>query len=232
MMSFGESAVGRFAAWTSGVARSTIIDVDGPAFAAMRADPAGAMVLTSHVGCAEVIRACGTQQGRRRIVVLMHSGNAANYARTLAAAAPASRVQIFEVTQLDLGAAFELSQAVSDGAWIVMGADRLPPRGGRAITAPFMGQPANFPEGPFLLASALRCKVYTLFLLKRGSGYQAYLDLLTRQLEMPRAERKEKLKAAAARYAEILEQRAIADPYQWYNFYDFWADAARDTTAS
>jgi len=30
----------------------------------------------------------------------------------------------------------------------------------------------------------------------------------------------------AARYALRLEAQALADPFQWYNFFDFWARPA------
>jgi predicted LPLAT superfamily acyltransferase len=38
-------------------------------------------------------------------------------------------------------------------------------------------------------------------------------------------ERRAAVQAAMARYASLLEKYCRSDPYNWFNFYDFWAEA-------
>jgi hypothetical protein len=39
----------------------------------------------------------------------------------------------------------------------------------------------------------------------------------------PRSGRDRRIRDALYRYVELLEQTVRNHPYQWYNFYDFWA---------
>ena len=42
---------------------------------------------------------------------------------------------------------------------------------------------------------------------------------------LPRGQRAEALARYAAAYACRLEKHVLEDPFQWYNFYDFWRPA-------
>lgn len=95
---------------------------------------------------------------------------------------------------------------------------------GRSISCEFLGHPAQFAEGPFILASLLDCPVYFLFCLKKAGRYEVYLEKVADKLELPRATRKEDLERVIRRYAALLEEQCLAFPYQWYNFFDFWQE--------
>ena len=43
-------------------------------------------------------------------------------------------------------------------------------------------------------------------------------------MTLPRATREARLQALAATYARWLEDLVARSPYDWFNFYDFWAD--------
>jgi predicted LPLAT superfamily acyltransferase len=42
---------------------------------------------------------------------------------------------------------------------------------------------------------------------------------------IPREARAAAMQAATLRYAALLEKYCRSDPYNWFNFYDFWAGA-------
>ena len=42
-----------------------------------------------------------------------------------------------------------------------------------------------------------------------------------------RASRAAEIEAAVIRYAGLLEQYCRSDPYNWFNFFDFWSSAPR-----
>lgn len=224
-MSFAAAAIDRFSAWNGDFGFDHIGGLDEPTCAHFRHSPDGAVVLISHIGSFDVLRAIGSHGRRRRVIAITHSGNAANYARALAAAAPESQLELLEVDDLDIATAMQLTDAVDHGAWVVIAADRLSPtNAGREIVVPFLGKPARFPQGPFLMAAALRCPVYALFCIRQSGGFHVYVDKLAEQLTLTRGKRDRALSDACATFAAVVERRAIATPYQWYNFFDFWAE--------
>ncbi len=78
----------------------------------------------------------------------------------------------------------------------------------------FLGQPAPFPEGPFRMAAMLKAPVVTMFGLYRGG--RCY-DIEFEALDMS------DLDAAMAEYVRRLECHCRSVPYNWFNFYRFWA---------
>lgn len=222
---FGESLVDRFGAWIGHVDRLHVDAIDGAAFDAMRADRRGTLILSAHVGATEIVRAIASRYQARPISVVIHSPHAAGYNKLIQRFAPKSQVKLIQAAEFDVAAAMVISQAIERGEWVVMMGDRLPVDGGRgrAIMADFLGAQAAFPQGPFVLASALRCPVYTLFCVRRGGRYQAEVALLSDGEAAPRKERDAALAALVDRYARTLEGLLQKAPYQWFNFYDYWA---------
>jgi predicted LPLAT superfamily acyltransferase len=47
---------------------------------------------------------------------------------------------------------------------------------------------------------------------------------LADRIVLPRADRAGALQNYAGAFARLLEDYALKDPYQWYNFFDFWAE--------
>jgi predicted LPLAT superfamily acyltransferase len=94
----------------------------------------------------------------------------------------------------------------------------------RVVRAPFFGQDASFPAGPFLMALVLRCLVYLVFGLYRGPNhYDLHCERFAERIELPRAGRDAALSQWVRRYAERVEHHARKAPENWFNFFDFWA---------
>jgi predicted LPLAT superfamily acyltransferase len=100
--------------------------------------------------------------------------------------------------------------------------DRTPPHGRHATLAPFLGQDAAWPVGPYVLAAALQCPVFLFFCLARPGGYDVHYEPFAQRLELPREARAKALQACAARFASRLAHYCAAAPLQWHNFYPFW----------
>ena len=102
------------------------------------------------------------------------------------------------------------------------------------MAVPFLGSPAPFSTGPYILASIMECPVYLLSCVRDGAGYRVALELFAEKIELPRHSRQAAIAAHAARYAQWLEAQCLAYPYQFYNFYDFWSveDLAEQSRAS
>jgi predicted LPLAT superfamily acyltransferase len=139
---------------------------------------------------------------------------------------PDSTVSVIQVTEVGPETAMMLAEKVSKGEFIVIVGDRTPVEKSTRITwAPFLGKLAPFPQGPFILAALLKCPVQMIFCIKRAGHYHVLFEPLAEAIEMPRGNRNMVLGHWITRYAERLENYCLQDPYQWFNFFDFWGQA-------
>jgi predicted LPLAT superfamily acyltransferase len=112
---------------------------------------------------------------------------------------------------------------------VAIAGDRTPVRTeDRVSLVPFLGHDAPFPQGPYLLAHLLECPVYLMFCLRHKRGYRLYFEKFAERITLPRRDKSAALGQWAACYARRLESFCLIDPFQWYNFFDFW-DAAPAT---
>jgi predicted LPLAT superfamily acyltransferase len=79
-----------------------------------------------------------------------------------------------------------------------------------------------FPQGPFILAALLKCPVYTLFCLKQNARHVIYFEHFSDELNFPRKNRNQALQQTIQRYTQRLEHYCLLEPWQWFNFFDFW----------
>src|SRR6185437_9998187 len=80
----------------------------------------------------------------------------------------------------------DLSQRLERGEWLAMAGDRVPLHDGRRATVDFLGRPAPFAQGPWLLAGLLGCPVNLMCCLKIAGRYEIRLE---RFLDAPAWER-------------------------------------------
>ncbi len=229
-MNFGESALDKIAAWCG---EMKIDDLDLPdradsLFSYIPRDKA-AVLFVSHFGNVELVRAIASRDRNFRINVLLHQKNAARFGRVLQKLAPESQVDLIEVTDIGPDTAILLREKVERGEWIVIAADRVA-IGARdkSVLAPFLGEPAPFPQGPFILAYLLQCPVYMVAAWRTGKRFEIVWNKLADQIILPRKDRVGKITEYAGQYASWLEKLVVTKPLQWFNFYDFWATKKDD----
>jgi predicted LPLAT superfamily acyltransferase len=101
-------------------------------------------------------------------------------------------------------------------------ADRAP-RQHKTVTVPFLGEPADFPAGPLILAAALGTPVVLFFGIRTGNRrYEVHFEQFADRVTVDRSRRAEDLATWVRRYAARLETYARRYPFNWFNFYDFW----------
>jgi predicted LPLAT superfamily acyltransferase len=101
-----------------------------------------------------------------------------------------------------------------------------------AESVAFLGQRALFPSGPMRLAAALRCPVIFMTGLYRGGNrYHVVFRPLADFSELSRNAREAAVRGAIERYVALLEEACRRDPYNWFNFYDFWQGATHGADA-
>jgi predicted LPLAT superfamily acyltransferase len=224
-MDFARKALEIFAAWTGGIDHARLIMADQGELDGATADPRGALLIVSHLGNAELSRALLDEKRRSRITVLVHTRHAENYNRVLRRFRPVAAANLIQVTEIGPEAAIALRERIGRGEWVAIAGDRTPVGGDERISrVPFLGQPAPFPQGPYVLAYLLGCPVYLMFCLRELDSYRIYFEKFADCIELPRGCRSRVLDDLAARYARRLEAFCCKAPLQWYNFFDFWRD--------
>lgn len=186
----------------------------------------GAVLLTAHIGNLEVCRALAELRPNLQLNILVHSRNAEQFNRLLTRYQGPQRARLIEVDSINPGTAMLLADRVAAGEMLVIAADRLTPGSGQhSCSVPFLGEQAEFPLGPFILASLLRCPVYLVFCSRRGARYHADFEHFADCIERGprRAQRLQALSGWVAAYATRLERQCQLAPLQWFNFYPFWA---------
>ncbi|MGH7279493.1 MAG: lipid A biosynthesis acyltransferase [Candidatus Rokuibacteriota bacterium] len=185
----------------------------------------GALLLGAHLGSFDALRALATQAGIV-VHVLMFTRHAPRINALLRRLNPDVDVRVVDLAEASLDAVFRLRGCVERGEFVAILGDRVGAgERARVAHAPFLGAPAPFPQGPFILASALRCPVLLMVGLRRSRGrYDVFAEPLVERVVLPPAEHARRLDELVAAYARRLEWYCLQAPYQWFNFFDFWDD--------
>ncbi|SHG68313.1 Predicted acyltransferase, LPLAT superfamily [Massilia sp. CF038] len=187
------------------------------------AERRGALLLCSHLGNVDLCRVLSHQQPGLKLTVLVHTRHAKAFNDMLAAIDPRSQMNLLQVTDMTPATAMLLSERVAAGEIVVIAGDRIPVAAQpRVVMAPFLGTPAPFPVGPYVLASVLQCPIYLMFPLRGQQGYEVHFEQLSETVRLPRAGREAALTQLATAYAARLQHYAARSPLEWFNFYDFW----------
>jgi predicted LPLAT superfamily acyltransferase len=224
-VNFSNALIDKLAVWSGSI---TLQDIDyhgREAIAEHLKQGQGLLILGSHLGNLEVLRAMANLRKDVTVNVLIHTKHALKFNALLNRKASTSRINLMQVTHTNAATAMLLQDKIDAGELVVIAADRTPVTGqSRVSRADFLGFPAPFPQGPFILAALLKCPVYTLFCLKHAHQKQQaiYFDKFSDTLILPRQHREAALQQYAQAYADRLQQYCLKEPLQWFNFYDFW----------
>ncbi|WP_423198736.1 MULTISPECIES: LpxL/LpxP family acyltransferase [unclassified Cupriavidus] len=183
----------------------------------------GGIIVTAHMGCLELCRVLANRRAGLRLTVLVHTAHAERFNRILARLDPRAGLQLLQVDDITPATAVELQARVRAGEFVAIAGDRAPLHSGRAVRVPFLGAPARFPVGPYVLASLLDCPLFAMGCVRHGKGHLMRVTELAREVRLPRASREAALAGYATAYVQWLEALLVTAPYDWFNFYDFWA---------
>jgi predicted LPLAT superfamily acyltransferase len=184
----------------------------------------GGVFVTAHIGCLELCQASAEHQRGLKLNVLVHTAHAARFNRMLKRLDPHSSVQLLQVTEVNAATAVLLAQKVAQGEFVAIAGDRVPVRGSASATtqAMFLGHEAPFPAGPYVLASLLKCPLWSMACVREGGGHTVVFERLAERVELPRGRRAEAIAVYAAEFACRLEALVARSPYDWFNFFSFW----------
>ena len=203
--------------------RAVTVEIDPTAPVLEAAQRGGALLIVSHFGSFEAMRAPGTQQAKLPLAIVMDRAHGAAFNAVMERAAPEFAAQVIDAAQAPTTLVLKLREALAAGKLVGLMADRA--RGDEAtVTVDGLGAPARLPLGPWQLAIALRCPVILGFAAYEGGArYRAHFELFDAGAGAARGERSAAAAAAAQRYANRLAEQLCRHPYNWGNFYRFWS---------
>ena len=120
----------------------------------------------------------------------------------------------FIIIREDLSHIFEINAALANNELVCFTGDRYF-EGTKSLSEKILGEEANFPAGPFLIASRLKVPVVFVYVMKEPN---LHYHLYAREAVVKHRDEKALLKS----YIESVESMLQKYPLQWFNYFDFW----------
>jgi len=181
----------------------------------------GCVLLGSHLGSFDVLRCLAAEQ-KVAVKAMMDVDISRKFNSILE-----SVDKSFSDSIIPLGTPTSLiaaGQFVRRGGFVALLGDRAI-GGDKLIDVSFFGRSARLPVGPLMLAATLKVPViFFCGLFVRDRVYRIHFE----QCPEPPAGNARSLSDTDMRrwvqdYADRLERHCRRSPYNWFNFYDFWA---------
>jgi predicted LPLAT superfamily acyltransferase len=193
----------------------------------------GALLLGSHLGSFDALRLLA-KRARSTVNVLMFTANAERINQVFREVAPEAEALVIHVDPDSVSSVFTIRERLRRGEHVAILADRIEVGDrDRAMRVALLGGQVLLPQAPILLAGLLGCPLVTVVALRDGPGrYEVSVEVLAERVELPREGRDEAVRALLAAYARQLENHCLRQPYQWFNFFDYWQDEAPEGALS
>ena len=188
----------------------------------------GAFLMGAHMGSFEVIGSIGRRQAGLQVSMAMFEDNARKINAILAAINPNAKPDIISLGHID--AMLRIAERLDHGAFVGMLGDRtLGDEPVHEVT--ILGEKAYLPTGPMRAAALLRCSVvFMVGLYRGGNHYHVEFAPIADFTETTAKSRDAAVREAVERYAALLDRYCRSDPYNWFNFFDFWRKPTREST--
>jgi predicted LPLAT superfamily acyltransferase len=158
--------------------------------------------------------------------MLMYKRNDGALTRLLDTLMPGLQQSVIEIGAPE--SMLRVREAVAAGEVVGILADRAP-SDQKMVEVPFLGGMARLPAGPMIVAGVLDAPVLLCWAVRAGPRhYRISLEPFADRVRLERATRQEDLRGWVARYTARLAIACRADPFNWFNFYDFWEGAQDD----
>ena len=182
----------------------------------------GAFLMGAHMGSFEVIGSIGRRRPGLHVSMAMYEDNARKINSILAAINPKATPDVISLGHLD--AMLQVAERLDRGAFVGLLGDRT--LGDEQVHAvSVLGERAYLPTGPMRAAAILRRSVIFMVGLYRGANhYHVVFEPVADFSTSAAKSRDEAVRAAVERYAALLDKYCRTDPYNWFNFFDFWQE--------
>ena len=182
----------------------------------------GCILLGSHLGSFEIVRAVGLTPREVEIKVLMYEQNTPMIREIIRGLNPVVADTVIEAGSP--GTMLRVKECLDRGGQVGIMGDRLL-KPDQATPCKFFGKLARFPAGTMWLMSVLKVPVILFFGLYRGGNrYEIHFELFAEEITIDRQHRDEQVRQWTQRYVDRLEHYCRLAADNWFNFYDFWGE--------
>jgi predicted LPLAT superfamily acyltransferase len=225
-LSFGRAIIDRTAVLAGKTSHFTFTFDGEKNLRAAVAEGHGVLLLTAHFGNWE---AAGHLLNRLNVPVnITGFDNETTQIRDLLNQASQAKFRLIPLTGSPTDA-IPLVAAMRRGEVVAMLGDRTYHSPSAQI--PFLGSPASFPIGAYVLAAIAGAPLMHAFSLRERGGHYRFFGFAPQHPQMPaHDQRNAYLRTCASHFARNLESVLRRDPLQWYNFYPFWDEPAAQPT--
>ena len=193
----------------------------------------GALLISSHQGNLELMRSLSEYNKQLvghdvPVVAIMETNATKQFNQTLSQINSNFNMNLIDPSQIGPDTICTLMDFIEQGALVIISGDRTSARSrDKYLSKNFLGKPAPFPYGTFLIPFLLKAPVYYMFGFRSKNSvfnpkYKIYIEKSKINLECSRSERDERISEICSEFIGKLEKFCKIYPYQWYNFFNFW----------
>jgi predicted LPLAT superfamily acyltransferase len=184
----------------------------------------GCILLGSHIGSFEILRALAIAKHNLPVKVLMQEAHNEMITRILHSLNPDIADSVIQLGKPN--ALLKVHEYLQEGYLIGILGDRVVDSH-KTMPCKVIGAEATLPTGPLLIASALKSPIVLFFgIYDGGNKYDIYFEEFADHIAIDRNNRDRDLHYWMQKYADRLTHHAKQSPYNWFNFYDFWKNNA------
>ncbi|MCC6462372.1 MAG: lipid A biosynthesis acyltransferase [Saprospiraceae bacterium] len=176
----------------------------------------GGILLSAHMGNWEIAGHM-LKKLNRKINLVMYDGEHQAIKQYLNSVTGNKSFNIIVISP-DNSHIFKIASALGNNELICMHADRYV-AGAKTISTAFLGRPAKFPEGPFLLGAKLRAPVSFVYALKTSDTVYSFSASPPKEIYLDADNTPQHL---LREFVAELEAKVRAHPEQWFNYFPFW----------
>lgn len=188
---------------------------------AVHRGPRGAVLVGSHLGSIDILRTSTLRLRGYAVRAIMYGKATPTLLGVLISLNPELHEELILVP--GPSALINLVSDIESGSMIGILGDRVMPSE-RTIACDFLGQTTNFPLTPALISEILDVPLIQCFCIHKAWGhYEVIFETLSQGASGERSKRKERIESTTRQYVRNLESQTRKSPYNWFNFYDYWA---------
>ncbi|MFT3932041.1 MAG: lipid A biosynthesis acyltransferase [Chitinophagaceae bacterium] len=177
----------------------------------------GGLLISAHLGNWDIAGHL-LKRLETKINVVMYDGEHQKIKNYLEGVTGKRNMQVIVIKE-DLSHIYAISEALKNNELVCIHADRFV-EGNKTITCNFLGEPAKFPAGPFVLAATFKVPLSFVFAFKETDlHYHLYASTIKQYGGM---KRDEMMQQVLQDFVAEMEEKAKMYPEQWFNYYNFW----------
>ncbi|MEZ5047706.1 MAG: lipid A biosynthesis acyltransferase [Chitinophagaceae bacterium] len=119
---------------------------------------------------------------------------------------------------------YEINEAIQRNELICIHADRYV-EGNKTIKGTLLGKEADFPIGPFVLATSFQVPVSFVFAMKKSKHVFSFYASKSKIYPKGR----EGINTMLQDYLQAIEQKIHSYPLQWHNYFSFWDEEKKQS---